>query len=253
MRRPIKSSRIKLRSLLVMLMIMGAQAVMASTWTHLSTGLSYQDLSKTPLTPWAHIHAFRIDPKRYALDWVTARELGQQHASIEEFAHFSKALLAINGGFFDQKYRPLGLRVHHKKERNPLKRISWWGVFLMKNKMPYLISSREYATDPQIDFAVQSGPRLIIDGAIPRLRPGIAERSALGITQNNKIIILVTDKALLTTTELARLMQSPPLSCSNALNLDGGSSSQLMANIGSLQLNVHGFSDVGDAIVLKRL
>jgi len=56
----------------------------------------------------------------------------------------------------------------------------------------------------------------------------------------------------MTTEELARLLKASPLNCTDAINLDGGSSSQLYAHINSFHLNVHGFSNVSDAIVVKK-
>lgn len=235
---------------MALLTLIPVTSSLASTWKTLSPGMEYQDLIKNPLTPWAHIHVFRIDLQHYQLDLVTAKDLSKRQASINELARKSHAMLAINGGFFDSAYRPLGLRIYQQQEHNPVKHISWWGIFLIKNQIPSIISSREYETNHQVQFAIQSGPRLIINGSIPHLRPGVAERSALGLTRRNKLIVLVTDNALITTTELAQLMKSTPLNCENALNLDGGSSSQLYARIASFRLNVHGFSNVSDAIVI---
>ena len=236
----------------VLLFISQATPALAREWQKPMPGIEYRDLATNPLIPWAHIHVFRIDLNQYQLDLFSAKELSHKQASIDVLAHKSKALIAINGGFFDQKFRPLGLRVKQKRVYNPIKRISWWGIFYITNKQPHIISSHEYSDNIQSDVAIQSGPRLIIDGYIPHLKPGFAERSALGITKNNKVIILVTDNAMLTTTELATVMKSKPLNCQNALNLDGGSSSQLFAQVGRLQLNVHGFSNVSDAIVIKK-
>jgi len=224
--------------------------IFAKTWQTLSPGIDYHDFGKTPLTPWAHIHTFRINLKQHSLDLVTAQSLGLKNASIDTLARKEKALIAINGGFFDTRYQPLGLRIHQHNVYNPIKRVSWWGVFLIKQQQPSIISAREYKHDPSIEFAVQSGPRLIINSKIPHLRPGVAERSALGITQDNQLIILVTENTLLTTTELAKLMRAS-MNCTNALNLDGGSSSQLIANIHSYHLNVYGFSKLSDAIIVK--
>jgi uncharacterized protein YigE (DUF2233 family) len=223
----------------------------ANHWRVLSPGISYRDLDDHPLTPWSHTHVFRINLKHNQLDLVMANELAQPHASINEFAHFSHALIGINGGFFDEKYNPLGLRVSNKAEHNPLKRISWWGIFYITNNVPHVSSLINYDVHKPIDFAVQSGPRLIIDGQIPTLKPGRAERTALGITPDGLVIILVTENTPITTTELANIMRSAPLHCIDALNLDGGSSSQLSAKIGSFRVNVHGFANVADAIIVK--
>ena len=181
-----------------------------------------------------------------------ANDLSLHNASVDTFAHHSNAMIAINGGFFDQNYQPLGLRIGHQQQHSPLKNISWWGVFYVKDKKPYLSSVQHYTSDNQVDFAIQSGPRLLVNGKIPSLKTGYAERSALGITPDGHVIILVTNNFPMTTTALAQLLKTSPLNCDNALNLDGGSSTQLNAHMGLFQINVHGFSNVSDAIVVKR-
>lgn len=238
-------------SAVLLFLLFSTTPVIADNWRDLAPGIEYIDLGANLLTPWSHVHVFRIDLKNNRLDLVMANFLSQPHASVDEFAHYSKALLTINGGFFDQNHRPLGLRIGNQQQYNPLKHISWWGVFYIKNQTPHISGPLQFKNDQPIDFAVQSGPRLLIKGHIPSLRPGRAERSALGISPDRRVIILVTDNAAMTTTTLAELMQFPPLNCTDALNLDGGSSSQLHADINSFQLNVHGFSNVSDAIVVK--
>lgn len=223
----------------------------AAAWRELAPGLDYQDLGKSYLTPWSHIHAFRINLQLNQLASVMANDLSVPHASVEEYAKHSKALITINGGFFDQDFRPLGLRINNRQQKSPIKQISWWGVFYIKNNKPYVSNVRQFKRDKQIEFAVQSGPRLIINGKIPPLKPGRAERSALGIGKDGRVIIVITDNNPLSTTELAQLMKESPLGCLNALNLDGGSSSQLHAKIDTFQLDVHGFSNVSDAIIVR--
>ncbi|WP_454783878.1 phosphodiester glycosidase family protein [Legionella sp. WA2024007413] len=221
-------------------------------WRTLSPGIEYQDLAGGILSPWAHIYTFRIDLNRNKLALISAKRLSLKNASADQFAERSKALLSINGGFFDHEFNPLGLRINNKKVINPLKRISWWGVFYIKNNKAYISSLKRFNHDSDIDFAIQSGPRLLIKQKIPSLKPGIADRSALGITADGKVIILVSTNAAMTTNKLAHLLRSPPLSCIDAINLDGGSSSQLYSHIGSFLLNVHGFSNVSDAVVVKK-
>lgn len=240
------------KMLLSLLMLLCCiKPLVASDWRKLAPGIEYQDLDGNFLTPWSHIHAFRINLKENRLSLVTAADLSREHASVDEYAQHTNALLAINGGFFDNNYKPLGLRIYNKRQKTPLKRISWWGVFYIRNQKPYIASVNQFHHSSQIDFAIQSGPRLLVNSRIPPLKPGRAERSAIGITHDGRVIILVTDNLPLSTTELAQLMKAPPLNCQNALNLDGGSSSQLRAQLDSFQLEVHGFSNVSDAVIVK--
>lgn len=221
-------------------------------WQRLSAGIEYQDLAGGILAPWSHIYVFRVDLNKNKLSLINSKDLALKNASVSQFAEYSNALLSINGGFFDHQFNPLGLRVTHKKMENPLKQISWWGIFFIKNNNAHISSLRHFQYDKDIDFAIQSGPRLLINRKIPSLKPGIAERTALGITADGKVILLVTTNAAMTTNKLAHLLRSPPLSCMDAINLDGGSSSQLYAHIGSFLLQVHGFSNVSDAIIVNK-
>ncbi|WP_133126900.1 phosphodiester glycosidase family protein [Legionella nagasakiensis] len=236
--------------LLIILLSMASLSI-ADNWRELAPGIQYRDLSSSLLNPWAHIHVFRINLQKNQFDLVMANHLSRKHASTEEFAQHSNALIAINGGFFDKNYHSLGLRISNHQLHNPIKHISWWGVFYIKGQKPYLSAPRQFKNNHYVSFALQSGPRLLINGKIPSLKPGLAERTALGINSNDEVIILVTDNTPMTTKTLAEIMKSSPLNCKEALNLDGGSSSQLTANIGSFQLNVHGFSNISDAIIVK--
>lgn len=224
-----------------------------ASWQRLRPGIDYQELHTGSPTPWSRIHAFRIDLKSFQLKNVMSQDLAapKEGATIKEFAQETPgALVTINGGFFDEGIHPLGLRISQHQQKNPLKPISWWGIFYIKDNKAYLSNVRRFKANPSIDFAVQSGPRLLVNGEIPPLKPGTAERTALGIRQDGRIIIVVSQNKMLTTTELAEIMKSEPLNCLNALNLDGGGSSQVYVNASPFHLDVPGFSRVSDAVIV---
>ncbi len=223
---------------------------MSQHWHTLAPGIKYMDLNKNIFMPWAHIHTFSIDLNKNAFAVVTAHSLSKKNAAIKEYAKIHKALLAINGGFFDNQFHPLGLRISHTQILNPLKSISWWGIFYISHQIPFISSYADYHPDERPEFAVQSGPRLIVNGVIPKLKGGLAERTALGIDAHNHVILVVTENKPMTTFELADLLLNKPIQCQNALNLDGGSSSQLFAKNGSFKAYAPGFSKVGDAIIV---
>lgn len=220
-------------------------------WQMLTNGLEYRVLNNSYLTPWSHIHVFRISLDKMAVSSMLARSFSKKLASVHEMAHKNHALLSINGGFFDEQFQPMGLRISNFEQENPLKKISWWGVFYIQNQKPYIKNPNHFTKDKSIEFAIQSGPRLLINGRIPSLKPGLAERSALGITKDGHLLILATENNPMTTTQLAKLMQSNPLNCIHALNLDGGSSTQLWASIHNFKLAIHGYSNVSDAVLVK--
>src|SRR5438105_15501300 len=109
--------------------------------------------------------------------------------------------------------------------------------------------------NPGINLALQSGPRLLIRGLIPKLKPDRANRSAICITTNQELILLATEYLELTTFELASLIGQPSddngLDCYDALNLDGGSSTSLYANMNNFNLNIPSLVSISDAVVVK--
>lgn len=234
----------------ILALIFFAHRAYADGWQKLASGIEYRDMGASIINPWSHIHVFRVNLKQNELRVVSAKSLNKTNASASEFATLSHGLIAINGGFFTQEFKPLGLRISNYKTLNPLKPISWWGIFYTQNNNAYLSNIKNFKTNDSINFAIQSGPRLIVKGRKIQLKPGYAQRSALGITAKGKVILLVTENLTMTTEELAKLMSTAPLSCQDALNLDGGSSSQVYAKMKGLNLNVHGFSNVSDALVV---
>lgn len=220
-------------------------------WLSIAPGVEYRELPGKYLSPWSHIHVFRISLKKNILSNQLASDFSKKLATAEVFSKQSGAFLAINGGFFDNQSKPLGLRLTDHKQQNSIKPISWWGVFYTQHQKPYISSYREFDRNPSMEFAIQSGPRLLINNRIVPLKPGIAERTALGITKNKQIIILVTENSAMSTSALAKMLQTEPLSCTDALNLDGGSSTQMYVNTPEIVRKVSGFTGVSDAVVVR--
>lgn len=224
-------------------------------WQPLAPGLEYTTINYQQPYPTSKLHAFRIDPSRYQLQSITAVTLQRKAAFVATFAQTQQALLAINGGYFDPDYNSLGLRINQGKIFSALKSISWWGIFLIKNQQPAIIGAKEYLPHKDISFAIQAGPRLLIDGKPTKLTSRVDSRSAICVTQANQIIIAVTEHLPLTTINLANILRTSEknggLACRDALNLDGGHSSQLYAKINDKVINIPNLSPVADVVIVK--
>ena len=213
-------------------------------WRTLAPGLQYTSL------PSEKIHAFRIDLKAYQLSLISATHKKQPPFFIKPIAIKTKALIVINGGFFSPTFQPLGLRIHQGNVLHQLKNISWWGIFSIQNNKAQITSKNNYRYTSRITFALQAGPRLLVKGKIPPLKGGAAERSALGITKKGRLIVAIS-KDQLTTSQFANRLKNA-LGCYNALNLDGGSSSQLYAHIGDFSLYLPSLRPVADVIAVTK-
>lgn len=224
-------------------------------WQKLLPGLDYSKLTPGKINPWGSVHVFRIDPDLFSFNLALAKDYQVPASNVAQLAKKTNALLTINGGFFTPQLQPLGLRVNNNEILNPLKKISWLGVFYLQQNKPSIVAQNQFQYHHHINFAIQGGPRLIVDGQIPLLKPGFAERTAIGITHAHQVIIVITENTPLTTTQLAEIMlkseENDGLACQEALNLDGGHSTQLYAQIGDFVLDIPGFSAITDAIYIK--
>ena len=224
-------------------------------WQTLAKGIDYTVINYRQPYLTSRLHALRINPTLYRLNVITAQDIQRKAGFASTYAKASKAWIAINGGFFNLDYEPLGLRINEGKILTPVKLISWWGIFTVQNKKPNIMAVNEYKADNQIDFAIQAGPRLLIDGKVPKLKDTANTRSALCINHTDQIIMVVTEHLPLTTTALANILRTTEteggLNCENALNLDGGHSSQIYAKIAEKIISVPNLSPVADAIVVK--
>ncbi len=232
---------------LLFFLLLISQGGEASSWRLLEKGLSYKKIeikkrsSKIP----SAVHVFKIDPKRFDFRIVTAAP--ETYATVRRMAEASGAVIAVNANFFDPEGKPLGLLIDQGKQLNPKKDISWWGIFYIDRKIPHIVHSNQWKSSRSISTAVQAGPRLVVNGKIPRLKKDSSQKTAVGITKSGDVI-LATTLFPLEITELARLMGRSEakggLGCLNALNLDGGSSSQLYAKIGSFELRLPSYIGV---------
>ena len=220
-------------------------------WKKITSGIEYQDMAPHYLSDWSHIHLFKIKVREHEFKLINHQQIGLRLPSIEQYAKHQQAAFAFNAGFFDTRHQPLGLRVSESKLSNPFKNISWWGVFRIQDQQASIQSAKNFKQYPLPEFAIQSGPRLIIDNHIPSLHPGYAERTALCVISPGEVAVIITQNFPMTLKQLAITLQGPPLYCQNALNLDGGSSTQFFAKFPHLFLHMPGLVSVSDAIIVS--
>lgn len=191
------------------------------------------------LTPAERITAVRFDLQR-----VTVRVADYNHGRPHAGALAEQACpdhgAAINAVFFAEDWTPLGLiLVDGTRISRRMQNSGWpgkWGYFVMRKGRPSILV--DTVPPPKgTELLLQCGPRLVIDGAIPKFkdRP-TARRSAVGIDAQGRLLFAVADRAI--TFEQWAATLHDDLGCIDALNLDGGPSTQL---------SVHGPTDVAVA------
>jgi uncharacterized protein YigE (DUF2233 family) len=194
----------------------------------LEAGLEYAALSVRPTgsdSP-TTIHVLRLDPRRFAMTVIDAAKTGVKLADARAFRVADKAIAAVNGGYFDPEYRPLGLLVSGGRQLRRLRRVDH-GVFTVADGTPRLQHARKFNKPAKLDFAVECGPRLVVDGKPLTFKPGVHRRTAIGHDRSGRVLVLAT-AGVLGLADLAAFMARPlasgGLGAIAALNLDGGSS-----------------------------
>jgi hypothetical protein len=159
------------------------------------------------------------------------------------------AVAAINGGFFDEQWRSLGLRVCSGKTMIGVRPRVDWGVLVIRGGRAQIVHSRDFHPDPAIDQAVQVGPRLVADGQPLKLKPQAARRTAVALDREGRTLTIVASETAADAQRLADTLAH--LGFDAALMFDGGPSSQLSAALGPFHLDLRGGYAVPDALVVR--
>lgn len=193
------------------------------------------------------VHFVRFEPSRFALQVVLAPvDLHRPLADAAAFRRAVAGLAAINGGYFDPQFHALGLLVSQGKQLSPLRHVDH-GVFFVAGNSAGVRHAREWRPPQDLEFAVECGPRLLVDGRPLTFKPGAARRVAIGVDAAGRIVLAVTE-GVLTLAEFADLLARPVAhggpALVSALNLDGGSSTMLDVAAGLVQAAVRSAVEV---------
>lgn len=152
-------------------------------------------------------------------------------------------VVAMNGGMYHDDLSPVGLFVEHGIERHAISTKAGWGNFhLLPNGVFWLKDGRAGVTETtqylkqrrSADYATQSGPMLVIDGAIhPRFLPdsdSLKIRNGIGVDADGTVHMVISEMPV-RFYDFARLFRDR-LGCRNALYLDGTISSLYAADSG---------------------
>ncbi|HCU25893.1 MAG TPA: hypothetical protein DF383_12820 [Deltaproteobacteria bacterium] len=247
------SNSLKTSALALFFVVSGMpRSAAALTYRHLEKGLDYATLETAGS---AKLHLLKVDLKLFKIKVLDARDFKVSALSVKKLAEKNQALVAINANFFDRDSRPLGLVLQEGRLKNPPKKISWWAGLLLKNASAKIEKIFDPAAPLPYQNAVQAGPRLVVAGRTPKLKEEVSAKSAVGIDRQGKVVFIASEGRIeinRLAALLAKKEQDGGVGLRDALNLDGGSSTQLFARAGNLDLWISGFSDVPIALGVVR-
>jgi uncharacterized protein YigE (DUF2233 family) len=179
---------------------------------------------------------YEVDIKKSDLKLYWKDDENETFKSIQNLKTWLEAqkrtlVFAMNAGMYMQDNLPVGLYIENKKELFPLNTRNANGNFYLKpngvfyittDNLPVICQTTDFVNNGKIKYATQSGPMLVIDGAIhSAFKEGSANvniRNGVGILPNNDVIFVMS-KSEINFYDFASYFKK--LGCKNALYLDG--------------------------------
>jgi exopolysaccharide biosynthesis protein len=221
-----------------------ATSAMAA-WTSIAPGVDYQELREEGID----VHVARIDLTNADLAVIGSLE-SERGLRVREFATKRNAVVAVNGDYFDERFRPVGLSIGScgawdARAEGFTRKEALFEVG--KGGRAQIASGAEIADHGAGAWALQgvSGWPVLVDGCTAltaQQLPGSDSftraphpRTAVGLSKDGKTLYLVvvdgrrSDVPGMTLAELATFFVERLGVCS-ALNLDGGGSTTMTIN-----------------------
>ena len=197
-------------------------------------GISFenQNFHDLPFT----VARIKLEEESLQLFWKRADGTAYQnfHALRDELKSQGQELvLATNAGIYAEDRTPLGLHVEKSTELRPLNlhkgsqsnfALKPNGVFYLGNDGARILTTEDYAaTQPKPTLATQSGPLLVINGALhPKFKAeslSLHLRNGIGVIAPKEVVIVIANWPVNLHTFASFFTEV--LHCDNALYLDG--------------------------------
>lgn len=199
----------------------------------------------------AQLTAIVFHSKAYTLHVVDSKSPGRTKlgTSLQD----AGCVAGVNGGYFHENYRPVGLVIENGVEIQPFEKAKLLaGILAVRGRQWEIVRSSAFKNSPDVRQAVQCGPMLVESG-----QPTVG----LDSTRSARRTIVATDGhgqwALIyltsvTLADAAEILATPGSlgnwMPSTALNLDGGSSSGLWAAASPAEISLPEFGHVRNYI-----
>lgn len=179
---------------------------------------------------------FEADPKIENIQFYWKDDNGNVIKSINNLKRYVESKnenlkFATNGGMFEINNIPKGIYIENSRILNKIDPSKGNGNFYLqpngvfyftKNKEPNIVETEKFQYNPNIQFATQSGPILLINGNINPIfqeqSKNLNIRNGVGILENGNVVFVMS-KTEVNFYNFALLFKE--LGCKNALYLDG--------------------------------
>lgn len=185
----------------------------------------------------SNILSYIVDPSSNDLRFFLKDESDKHLKNLGGLDSFLKSknlelVFAMNGGMYNKDLSPQGLYIEDGKIIQAIDTAeSGYGNFYLmpngifsidKNKKASIKTTKEYKVDDQVNYATQSGPMLVINGALhPKINEGSTNvhiRNGVGLLPDGRLLFAMS-KEKINFYDFASFFKDN--ACKNALYLDG--------------------------------
>lgn len=233
------------------------------TWTEKESGLEFGSYSvkNSSSVLLAQVILIRVDPKQFSFTLSNANAETSERTDIRTLTTNIDGIIGINANFFDPSGKALGLLSKNGQVSNPIHRGGnvLTGLFYIHDDMPHIV--HRFDTIPNnASIALQAGPRLIVNSKPTDLTKSTAtaRRSGIAVTSDSKVILFASLSPFpgIQLSDIQKMLLEPSVQATDALNLDGGSSSQIYispsASMTGKELFFGGADAIPVGLVVKR-
>ena len=182
------------------------------------------------------VTAMAVDLARFRISLHWKDGAGRPYGTIQALADAlaargARVAAVTNAGIYERDGTPLGLHVENGVVLRPINRETGAGNFYLMPNGVFAVSedgariseTSAFGLDPGVRTATQSGPLLVLDGAIhPAFRPNSSSRrsrNAVGVRADGAVVLAMT-RAPVNLWTMAKVLRDD-LGCPSALYLDG--------------------------------
>lgn len=174
------------------------------------------------------VYTFEFDPAKVSMRLLFPSKPGEL-AHVRDMQGCADAQVCVNGSFFTETNKGIGLLVSQGTVIQPVKEISWGIFWVGKDGKAHIQRRGAFEKEvslAEVQFAVQSGPTVMWDGVIrDDLGSGVARRTAVGLTGDGTVTLMVYPWPV-SLREMARFARDT-MGIVTLMNLDGGGSTQV--------------------------
>lgn len=179
------------------------------------------------------IYLYRTSLRNFDFQVIRAQRFGLKKGTVKSLCQLARATVCINASFFDEQYKPLGLLI---EKGSLVQKIQKGGRVLtgvlQRSRESFSIIHRDSFSPTHIVEALQAGPRIASNGApVTGLRDAdvSGRRSGVCIDAEHHLVLYAIRAPLfgISIKSVQERLLEPDIKCMDALNLDGGSSTQL--------------------------